>query len=73
MRGNPTSRASLVSLIDVEALIAPDHPIRRIKALVDERLQGREVHFEERYVEGGWPSIPPERLLKAKVLQHFSR
>jgi transposase len=69
MRGKPTPQRSFVSLIDVEALIAPDHPIRRIKALVDEVLQGMDDHFEELYVEGGRPSIPPERLLKAKVLQ----
>jgi transposase len=58
-----------VSLIDVESLIAADHPIRRIKALVDEVLAGMDAHFEEMYVESGRPSIPPERLLKAKVLQ----
>ena len=69
MRGKPTAQASFVSLIDVEALIAPDHPIRRIKALVDEVLAGMDAHFEEMYVTGGRPSIPPERLLKAKVLQ----
>ena len=69
MRGKPTTQVSFVSLIDVEALIAPEHPIRRIKALVDEVLRGMDGHFEEMYVEGGRPSIPPERLLKAKVLQ----
>ena len=69
MRGKPTPQTSFVSLIDVEALIAADHPIRRIKALVDTVLQGMDAHFEEMYVEGGRPSIPPERLLKAKVLQ----
>jgi transposase len=69
MRGKPTAQVSFVSLIDVEALIATDHPIRRIKALVDEVLRSMDTHFEEMYVEGGRPSIPPERLLKAKVLQ----
>jgi len=69
MRGKPTTQASFVSLIDVEALIAPEHPIRRIKALVDEVLGGMDAHFEEMYVQSGRPSIPPERLLKAKVLQ----
>ena len=69
MRGKPTTQTSFVSLIDVEALIAADHPIRRIKALVDTVLEGMDAHFEEMYVEGGRPSIPPERLLKAKVLQ----
>jgi len=69
MRGKPTAQGSFVSLIDVEALIAPDHPIRRIKTLVDEVLGGMDAHFEEMYVQSGRPSIPPERLLKAKVLQ----
>jgi hypothetical protein len=53
MRGTSTSQPSFVSLLDVEALIAPDHQIRRIKALVDEVLQGMDSHFEELYVEGG--------------------
>jgi transposase len=69
MRGQPNAQRSFVSLIDVETLIAADHPIRRIKALVDEVLRGMDGHFEELYVAGGRPSIPPERLLKAKVLQ----
>ena len=69
MRGKTTTQASFVSLIDVETLIAPTHPIRRIKALVDEVLRGMDRHFEEMYVQGGRPSIPPERLLKTKVLQ----
>jgi transposase len=69
MRGKPTVQTSFVSLIDIEALIAPDHPIRRIKALVDEVLRSMSSHFDQMYVQGGRPSIPPERLLKAKVLQ----
>lgn len=47
MRGKPTTQTSFVSLIDVEALMAADHPIRRIKALVDTVLQGMDGHFEE--------------------------
>src|ERR1017187_8350680 len=69
MRGKSTAQGSFVSLIDVEALIAPEHPIRRIKALVDEVLRGMDGHFEEMHVQQRRPSIPPERLLKAKVLQ----
>ena len=69
MRGKTNPQGSFVSLIDVEALIAPDHPIRRIKVLVDEVLRSMDGHFEEMYVQQGRPSIPPERLLKAKVLQ----
>src|ERR1035438_4029523 len=69
MRGQPTSQSNFIRLINVESLISPEHPIRRIKALVDEVLKGMDRHFEEMYVQQGRPSIPPERLLKAKVLQ----
>jgi transposase len=69
MRGKSNPQASFVSLIDVEALIPAEHPIRRVKLLVDQVLRGMDKHFEEMYVEGGRPSIPPETILKAKVLQ----
>jgi hypothetical protein len=39
------------------------------RAVVDQVLRGMDAHFDEMYAEGGRPSIPPERLLKAKVLQ----
>jgi transposase len=69
MRGKADTQGSFACFINVEALIAPDHPIRRIKAMIDEVLRGMDGVFEEMYKEGGRPSIPPERLLKAKVLQ----
>lgn len=69
MRGKSNPQTSFLSTIDVEALIHAEHPIRRIKSLVDQVLRGMDKHFEEMYLEGGRPSIPPERLLKAKVLQ----
>jgi transposase len=53
----------------VEKLIAGDHPIRRIKARVDEMLRRINPRLEAMYARGGRPSIPPEQLLKAKVLQ----
>ena len=59
---------SSVSLIDGEAVIASGHPIRRIKALVNEVLAGMGAHFEEMCIESGRPAIPRERLLKAKGL-----
>lgn len=49
--------------------VPPNHPLRRIKVLVDEALGGLSPLFDELYAELGRPSIPPERLLKAKVLQ----
>lgn len=58
-----------MSLIDVEALIAADHPIRAIKRMCDQVLAGMSGHFDEIYAGDGAPSIPPETLLKGKVLQ----
>jgi transposase len=69
MRGQRKSQGSFVSLIDVEAMIAADHPIRRIKQLCDQVLAAMSSHFEEIYSSEGRPSIPPETLLKGKVLQ----
>jgi transposase len=69
MRGKLKTQTSFVSLINVETMIPSEHPIRRIKALVDQVLQDMDSHFEEMYLEDGRPSIPPEMLLKARVLQ----
>lgn len=69
MRGRRQAQGNFVSLINVEELIAADHPIRRIKAMCDEVLGRMGEHFEEIYAAEGRPSIPPETLLKGKVLQ----
>ncbi len=45
-----------------------DHPLRRIKPLMDRALADLSPLFEEMYAAEGRPSVPPERLLKAKVL-----
>lgn len=58
-----------MSLINVETMIAADHPIRTIKRMCDEVLREMSAHFDEIYAKHGAPSIPPETLLKAKVLQ----
>lgn len=69
MRGQNPKQNSFVSLIDVEQLIAAEHPIRRIKRMCDAVLAAMNAHFDEIYAENGAPSIPPETLLKGKVLQ----
>ena len=69
MRGYQPKQSSFVSLIDVEKLIASDHPIRAIKRMCDEALGAMSAHFDEIYAANGAPSIPPETLLKGKVLQ----
>lgn len=69
MRGEVRSQPNFVSLINVETMIAADHPIRAIKRMCDEVLREMSPCFDEIYAEKGAPSIPPETLLKAKVLQ----
>jgi len=69
MRGKQEPEPSFISLINVEQLIARDHPIRRIKQTVDEVLRRMGTVFDAMYAQAGRPSIPPEQLLKAKVLQ----
>lgn len=69
MRGQLPSQPVFVSLINVETLIAVDHPIRPIKWMCDQVLRAMSSHFDEIYATDGAPSIPPETLLKGKVLQ----
>ena len=69
MRGPRPSQPTFVSLINVETLIPAEHPIRPIKRLCDEALRAMSGHFDEIYAAAGAPSIPPETLLKGKVLQ----
>jgi len=64
---NPQSE--LLCLISPESRVPKDHPLRRVKRLTDEVLRDLSPLFEEMYAEMGRPSIPPERLLKAKLLQ----
>jgi transposase len=59
----------MLCLISPESRVPSDHPLRRIKRLVDSVLKDLSPLFDEMYAEVGRPSIPPERLLKAKVLQ----
>lgn len=68
MRGEKQSQVSVTCLINVETMIPADHPIRTIKRLLNEVLVRMDAHFDEIYAENGRPSIPPERLLMAKVL-----
>jgi transposase len=68
MRGTVKSQPELVCLISPESVVPKEHPIRTIKPYLDEVLRRMSPHFDAMYAEQGRPSIPPERLLKAKVL-----
>ena len=71
MRGEQRGSEGLFSYIRLEERIAADHPLRSIRALVDEVLAALSERFEELYSHTGRPSIAPEYLLRATLLQAF--
>jgi transposase len=71
MRGSDQTSGSLFSYIDVEERVPQKHPIRVIKAIVDDVLVALDGEFERLYEGTGRQSIAPERLLRASLLQAF--
>ena len=69
MRGEVNPQAEVFSYVDLNSRIPKHHPIRQIRAIVDEALETLEPAFEEMYSSRGRPSIPPEQLLRALLLQ----
>jgi transposase len=69
MRGKLDPQADLLCLLSPESRVPLNHPLRAIKRLVDPILRDLSPLFDQMYAQDGRPSIPPERLLKAKVLQ----
>jgi transposase len=68
MRGSMKSQPELVCLISPESVVPENHPIRMIKKHLDEVLRRMSPLLDAMYAQQGRPSIPPERLLKSKVL-----
>src|SRR5271156_2455934 len=72
MRGDDEQlQAGMFSYIGLEERIPTNHPLRGIRALVDEVLKDLSPEFDALYAKVGRPSIPPERLLRALLLQAF--
>jgi transposase len=71
MRGIDEKPTRLFSYVDLELRISLDHPQRAIRALVDRVLAGQSRTFTKLYAPDGGPGIPPERLLRALLLQAF--
>jgi transposase len=69
MRGLESGQQQLFYQIDVEAMIPGEHPLRRIRVLVDEVLDKLSVELEGLYADRGRAGVPPERLLRALILQ----
>jgi transposase len=71
MRGRDERSEGLFSYVRLEERIPADHPLRAIRALADEALGSLNKRFEGLYSDTGRPSIPPEMLLRATLLQAF--
>jgi transposase len=71
MRGGDGQPGDLFSYVDLEKRVRADHPLRAIRTLVNEALLGLEREFARLYAPIGRPSIPPEKLLRAMLLQAF--
>lgn len=71
MRGNDRQPDSMFSYVSPEQRVPPDHPLRAVRALVDDVLREMSREFAGLYATVGRPSIPPERLLRAQLLQIF--
>jgi transposase len=69
MRGDDRQQAAMFSYISPEARVPRDHPLRAIRMLVDEVLAELSPRFETLYARVGRPSIPPEKLLRAQLVQ----
>jgi len=71
MRGPDERSGKLFSYVDLEQRVRPDHPLRAIRALTDSALAALSGDFAALYSGMGRPSIGPEMLLRAMLLQAF--
>jgi len=71
MRGPDDKQDAIFSYISAEERVPADHPLRKIRTLVDEVLGDMSRQFAKLYADTGRPSIAPERLLRALLLQVF--
>ena len=69
MRGTDHQQADMYSYLSPEMRVRPDHPLRAIRAMSDKALSQMSARFDEMYAKTGRPSIPPEKLLRAQLIQ----
>jgi transposase len=69
MRGNNDQNDAMFIYTSPEGFVPKDHPLRPIRIMVDKALDSLSKDFSQMYSHTGRPSIPPERLLKALLLQ----
>lgn len=69
MRRADVTQTAMFSYRKLEQRIPPSHPLRQLRKLVDDLLLTLHGDFAALYAKTEWPSIPPERLLRASLLQ----
>src|SRR5437764_3299201 len=69
MRGTDTQQSGMFSYLSPEERVPEKHPLRAIRRMTDEVLKGLWAKFNELYSRTGRPSIAPEKLLRALLLQ----
>lgn len=69
MRGDDRHEEMIFSYLSPEARVSQDHPLRTIRTVVDAVLRDLSAEFDALYAQVGRPSIPPEQLLRALLLQ----
>jgi transposase len=69
MRGDDEQQGAVFSYIGLEERVPKDHPLRAIREMTDTALRALDQEFEALYARGGRPSIAPEKLLRAQLLQ----
>ena len=69
MRGADERTGAMFSYVSLEERIPPDHPLRTVRRITDRALERLSPRFGALYVNFGRPSIPPEQLLRALLLQ----
>jgi transposase len=71
MRGDDQQQSGMFSYVSLDERVPQDHPLRTIRKSVDEILRSMAKEFDSMYAKTGRPSVPPERLLRAVLLQIF--
>src|SRR5712692_8836456 len=69
MRGQDKQQADMFSYLSPEARVRKDHPLRAIRTMADQALESMSKRFDSLYAKTGRPSIPPEKLLRAQLIQ----
>ena len=69
MRGSDERAGSMFSYVSLEDRVPVDHPLREIRRITDRALERLSPRFDTLYIKFGRPSIPPEKLLRALLLQ----